>query len=423
MNLLIIGSGGREHALAWKIAQSPKVARLYIAPGNAGTAGCGENLALDVDDHSAVVRLCREKSIDLVIVGPEGPLAAGLADALAAGGVRCFGPGRAAAQIEASKVFAKHFMSRHRIPTARFAAFTAYDAAAEHLRAVDYPVVIKASGLAAGKGVLLPESPAGALAALRQVMLERQFGAAGDAVVVEERMQGPEVTLLAFCDGSTVRAMPPSQDHKRALDGDRGPNTGGMGAYAPVPVCPPALAEELVRIALQPCVDGLRAEGAPFVGVLYGGFMLTAEGPRVVEFNCRFGDPETQVLLPLLVSDLLEVTLACVEGRLHDQEILWEGGAAAGVVLASGGYPGDYASGFPIDGLDTEQPGSFVFHAGTRVRDGRAVTAGGRVLCVTGTGDDLRGALGRAYSRIDSLAFEGMHFRRDIGARALETER
>jgi len=421
MKVLIIGSGGREHAMAWKVAQSPRLSKLYIAPGNAGTAACGENISLDMNDHAGIARFCAEKQIDMVLVGPEAPLADGLADALSAGGTRCFGPRQAAAQIEASKVFAKDFMQRHGIPTARYAAFTDFETAAAHLRAVDYPVVIKASGLAAGKGVLLPGTDVEAESALRQVMVEREFGAAGEAVVIEECMRGPEVTLLAFSDGTTVKPMPACQDHKRALDGDQGLNTGGMGAYAPVPVCPPEMVDELLRIALQPCVEGLRAEGSPFVGVLYGGFMLTAEGPRVVEFNCRFGDPEAQVVLPMLETDLLEVALACTEGRLADLDIHWKTGAAACVVLASGGYPGKYETGISIQGLENEQEDAFVFHAGTKSRHGRVLTSGGRVLSVTGTGVTIRDALQTAYSRIESIKFDKMHYRRDIGHRVLST--
>ncbi len=418
MKVLIIGSGGREHAMAWKTAQSPRLTKLYIAPGNAGTAECGENVPLDVNDHAAVIIFCQDKQIDLVLVGPEVPLADGLVDALSAEGICCFGPNQAAAQIEASKVFAKDFMARHGIPTARYAAFTDFEEAVDHLHEIDYPVVIKASGLAAGKGVLLPETDSEAVSALQQVMLEREFGAAGEAVVIEERMSGPEVTLLAFSDGKTVIPMLPSQDHKRVLDGDLGPNTGGMGAYAPVPVCPPEMVEELLRIALQPCVDGLRAEGNPFVGVLYGGFMLTEDGPRVVEFNCRFGDPEAQVILPMLESDLLEIAMACVEGRLADLDIHWNPGAAACVVLASGGYPGKYDTGIAIQGLENGQENAFVFHAGTKFQNEKVVTTGGRVLCVTGIGETIRQALQTAYTRIETIRFDDMHYRRDIGHRS-----
>ncbi len=422
MKVLLIGSGGREHALAWKLAQSPRLTHLYIVPGNAGSAAHGENAALDTQDHALLRHFCREKGVDLVIVGPEAPLAAGLADELQQGGIRVFGPTKAAAQIEASKSFAKQFMARRGIPTASFRVFSDFDSARQYLRAVDYPIVLKASGLAAGKGVIIPEDTAQAEEALRQIMVERQFGAAGEEVVIEERLTGPEVTLLAFSDGKTVKPMIPSQDHKRLLDGDQGPNTGGMGAYAPVPICPPALVEELTRSILQPTVDGLRAEGRPFVGVLYGGFILTADGPRVLEFNCRFGDPEAQVVLPLLESDLLEIALACTEGHLDATDIHWKEGAAACVVLASGGYPGAYRSGYPIAGLEKDCPNTFVFHAGTKRSEGQVVTAGGRVLCVSGWGANINEALDAAYARVQAIHFEGMHYRKDIGWRVRQPE-
>ena len=420
MKILLIGSGGREHAIAWKIAESPKLSNLYIAPGNPGTAQLGENLTVHVTDHPAIIRVCDEKKIDLVVVGPEVPLAAGLADDLTAAGIRVFGPSKAAAQIEASKVFSKNFMQRHGIPTARFATFSKLDNALSFINRIDYPVVIKASGLAAGKGVLLPVNTTEAKASLEAIMLGGAFGDAGNEVVIEERLNGPEVTLLAFSDGVTVKPMVPSQDHKRALDGDQGPNTGGMGAYSPVPVCPPEMVSELVRVALQPVIDGLRREECPFIGVLYGGFMLTAEGPRVIEFNCRFGDPEAEVVLPLLESDLLEIAMACTEGTLNEFDVKWKNGAAACVVLASGGYPGKYFTGFPINGLDVIRSNSYVFHAGTKLMDGHIVTAGGRVLCVTGWGADIETGLISAYNQIEAIHFEGMHFRRDIGWRVLQ---
>ena len=422
MNILIIGGGGREHAIAWKVAQSPSCSKLYIAPGNGGTQAHGENVALDPADHGAVVRFCADKKIDLVVVGPEGPLADGLADDLRVEGIKVFGPGKAAAQIEASKAFSKDFMTRHKIPTAGYAKFTNYDRALQHVRSsVRGPsyLVIKASGLAAGKGVLIPDTTRQAEEALRQLMVGRDFGAAGDEVIIEERLSGPEVTLLAFSDGKSVRPMIASQDHKRAFDRDQGPNTGGMGAYAPVPACPPETVAELVRVALQPAVDGLLAEGTPFIGVLYGGFILTPDGPRVIEFNCRFGDPEAQVVLPLLASDFVEVALACTEGRLDQVDVRWKDAAAACVVLASGGYPGKYKTGLPIIGLGNEMPNTFVFHSGTRQVDGQVVTAGGRVLCVTGWGLDVPAALNAAYGRVRSIQFEGMHYRKDIGWRVL----
>ena len=419
MNILIVGSGGREHALAWKTAQSPRCKRLLIAPGNGGTAALGENIPVQVENVDGLVALAKENAVDLVIIGPEAALAVGLVDALQAAGVRAFGPSRLAARIETSKAFAKDFMARWEIPTARYASFDDYNAALAHLDAVSYPVVIKTSGLAAGKGVMLPESRQAAREALRAMMVERIFGSAGETVIIEERLEGEEVSLLAFTDGLTVRAMPPAQDHKRLLQDDQGPNTGGMGAYAPAPVCPPALAEAVVRTVLQPAVDGLRAEGCPFVGVLYAGIILTADGPRVLEFNCRFGDPETQALLPLLESDLLEIIDACAEHRLAEVQPRWKDGAAASIVLASGGYPGAYEKGKPIQGLDSaadEQ--SVIFHAGTDLRAGQVVSAGGRVLNVTGFGADLRAALNAAYRAVDCVCFEGMQYRPDIGQKA-----
>lgn len=433
-SILVIGRGGREHALAWKLAQSPRVGRVWVAPGNGGTALAGgkvANVALPETDFAGLIAFARQNGVTLTVVGPEAPLAEGIVDAFQAAGLRCFGPSRAAAQIEASKAFAKDFMARHGIPTARYATFTDFDAALNHLRRVDYPVVIKASGLAAGKGVIVPSTPVEAEAALRQIMVDREFGAAGDQVVIEERLEGQEASVLAFCDGRTVAVMPAAQDHKRVFDGDRGPNTGGMGAYAPAPLVTPALLEEARRTVLQPAVDGLAAEGAPYVGVLYAGLMLTTNrspftGYRspfaVLEFNCRFGDPETQAILPLLASDLVDVVEACLDGRLGQAAVRWRTGAAATVVAASEGYPGAYPKGREITGVAEAEalPGVAVFHAGTRLtEDGRLLTDGGRVLAVTGVGDDLATALARAYAGIERIRFQGMHYRRDIGARAI----
>jgi phosphoribosylamine--glycine ligase / phosphoribosylformylglycinamidine cyclo-ligase len=419
MNVLIIGSGGREHAMAWKAAQSKQLKKMYCAPGNPGMAAVGECVDISPDDQTALVNFARDKSIDLVLVGPETPLAAGLADVFRQAGIKVFGPSRLAAEIESSKAYAKQFMARWDIPTARFAIFTQLDQATAYLDTLDYPVVIKASGLAAGKGVLLPATREEAHACLRQVMVEGEFGSAGDEVVIEERLEGPEVSLLAFTDGVTVRAMPPAQDHKRQLDGDRGPNTGGMGAYAPAPVCPPELAAEIVRSVLQPAVDGLRAEGRTYIGVIYAGMMLTSAGPRTLEFNCRFGDPETQAMLPLLESDLVEIALACVEGRLDEIDIRWSKGSAACVVLASSGYPGRYETGKVIGGIETLPPGTTVFHAGTRMAGGELVTAGGRVLAAAGWAPTLKTALDKAYHAVRHVRFEGMQYRSDIGWRAL----
>ena len=421
MNILIIGSGGREHALAWKLAQSSRVGRVFVAPGNGGTE---LSVPLPESDTAGLIAFARQADIGLVVIGPEAPLAAGAADAFRAAGLRCFGPSQAAARLESSKAFAKDFMARHGIPTATYATFTDYPAALAHLRSIDYPVVIKASGLAAGKGVIVPDTRAEAEAALHAIMVERVFGAAGDETIIEERISGPEISLLGFSDGRTVAVMPPAQDHKRAFDGDHGPNTGGMGAFAPVPWLPFEAIVGLAEIALQRAVQGMAAEGTPYVGVLYAGLMLTAQGPRVLEYNCRFGDPETQVLLPLLASDLLDVLEACVAGELSPCRVRWREGAAATVVAASEGYPGSYPKGRPIAAADAAGalPGVTLFHAGTRrADDGQLVTAGGRVLAVTGVGADLRAALARAYAGIEQIHFAGIHYRRDIGAKTVKT--
>ncbi len=430
MKVLIVGSGGREHAIAWKVAQSPRVSQLFVAPGNAGTdspqrsVNSGQllavnNVAINAENIPALVAFATEQAIDLTIVGPEVPLALGLADALRAAGRSVFGPSQAAAQIEASKAFSKGFMARQHIPTARFATFSEFREALKYLLSIDYPIVIKASGLAAGKGVILPDCADDAEAALRSIMLNKEFGSAGNEVIVEERLSGPEVSLLAFTDGLTVKPMPPAQDHKRIFDHDQGPNTGGMGAYAPAPICPPTLVAEFTRSILQPTIDGLRAEGKPFVGVLYAGLMLTAAGPRVLEYNCRFGDPETQAILPLLESDLLDVIEACVQGRLAEIDVKWKPGAAACVVIASEGYPGKYPSGREIRGLDQAFENAVVFHAGTKLNGDKVVTAGGRVLGVTGLGPNFREAIDRAYAAVSKIDFEGMQYRKDIGQRAI----
>jgi len=418
MNVLIIGSGGREHALAWKVAQSPRLTKLYIAPGNAGTSECGENVAIDISDHDSVIHFCKEKQIDLVIVGPEIPLAAGIVDALSESGIRCFGPKQAAAQIEASKVFAKDFMRRYQIPTARYATFTQSNEAIRFLESVDYPVVIKASGLAAGKGVFLPDTFDEAKSMLENILVDKIFGDAGNEVVIEERLIGQEVSLMAFTDGTTIVPMLPAQDHKRLLDGDNGPNTGGMGAYAPAPIFTAHHMHEALESILKPAINGLRLEGKPFVGVLYAGLMLTLNGIRTLEFNCRFGDPETQVVVPLLETDLLDIAEACVNGTLMDINIRWENGAAVCVVLASRGYPEKAESGKRI--LFSPLPEDMVcFHAGTKMENGEVVTAGGRVIGMTARAETLELAADRVYANMEKVRFEGMQFRKDIAGKVL----
>ena len=418
MNVLIIGSGGREHALSWKVAQSPRLTKLYIAPGNAGTAACGENVSLDANDHSEVVRFCKEKQIGLVIVGPEMPLADGLADSLSEGGVRCFGPKQAAAQIEASKVFAKNFMARHRIPTARYATFDKVADAIKHLENIDYPIVIKASGLAAGKGVILPDTLDEAKTTLESILVKGTFGKAGSEVVIEERLNGQEVSLMAFTDGETIVPMLPAQDHKRLLDSDRGPNTGGMGAYAPAPIFTAELMDEAAEKILRPAVCGLRLEGTPFVGVLYAGLILTSNGLSVLEFNCRFGDPETQAVLPLLETDLLDIAEACVDETLKDVKIKWKNSAAVCVVLASKGYPEKVESGKSVK-FEHLPANVICFHAGTKMDKDQVLTAGGRVFGLTAWGDDIESAMKQVYANIDKISFEGMQYRKDIGKNGL----
>ncbi len=418
MNVLLIGSGGREHALAWKAAQSPLLGRLFIAPGNPGTAQLGQNIPLAMEDFPAIVSFCREQAIDLVIIGPEAPLAAGLADALNGAGIRCFGPSQAAARIESSKAFSKDFMARHNIPTARYATFQDLSQALEYIRRVEYPVVIKASGLAAGKGVALPENLAEAEATLRGMMQEGIFGEAGAEVVIEECLRGQEISLMAFCDGKTLAPLPPAQDHKRIFDGDQGPNTGGMGAYAPAPALSPLLLQEAMQKILQPAADGLREEGSPFVGILYAGLMLTEEGLRTLEFNCRFGDPETQALLPLLESDLLQIAFACTEGRLAQTEIRWRQGASVCVVLASPGYPNAPQTGQLIR-MGVLPADSQCFQAGTKENaEGLLVTSGGRVLNISAWAQTLPAAVKLAYAALHQVQFDGMQYRTDIAARA-----
>ncbi len=425
MRVLIIGGGGREHALAWKLAQSPQVQNIYVAPGNGGTtlniptSNLGEAM---LRTPVALAAFASAENIDLTVVGPEAPLADGVVDVFQAAGLRCFGPTRAAARLECSKAYAKDFMARHHIPTAAYAVFDDYGRACAHLRTVDYQVVIKASGLAAGKGVIVPADIREAEAALRSIMVERTFGSAGDEVIIEERLDGPELSVLAFSDGAHAVLMPAAQDHKRAYDGDRGPNTGGMGAYAPAPLATAELLDEVQRTVLQPTLDGMQSAGTPYIGVLYAGLMLTRAGLRVLEFNCRFGDPETQVILPLLASDLADTLSDCVEGRLAAAAPRWRSGSAATVVAASGGYPGGYTTGHPIHGIEQAEalPETVVFQAGTRrSANGQLLTDGGRVLAVTGTGTDLRQALARAYAGIECIDFEGMHYRRDIGSKVM----
>lgn len=412
MNVLLIGSGGREHALAWKLAQSPLLEKLCIAPGNPGTASIGENIPVDATNIELILDIARRKQIGLVVVGPEAPLAAGLADACHAAGIAVFGPTRAAAQLESSKAFAKQIMRGANVPTAETHIFTDTQDAATFARQSRRPWVVKADGLASGKGVVVADTVEATLDAIAQ--LGRTH--AGHTLLLEEHLHGREVSVLALCDGERLLALPPAQDHKRLCDGDHGPNTGGMGAFAPSPLVDDALLGEIVELMLLPVVRELAVQGTPFRGVLYAGIMLTAAGPYVLEFNARFGDPETQVLMPLIDGDLLVALVACAENRLDPAMLTWKNAAAACVVLAAAGYPDAPRTGDPIIGLESiDDPNTLVFHAGTEWQAGQICTSGGRVLSVTSVGERLDVAVEQAYASIEYLAFDGMQYRRDIG--------
>uniref|UniRef100_A0A8B9CHU3 Trifunctional purine biosynthetic protein adenosine-3 n=1 Tax=Anser brachyrhynchus TaxID=132585 RepID=A0A8B9CHU3_9AVES len=422
--VLVIGSGGREHALAWKLAQSPHVKQVFVAPGNAGTADNGKisNSAVSVSNHAALAQFCRDQEIRLVVVGPEVPLAAGIVDDLTAAGVKCFGPTAKAAQLESSKSFTKAFLDRHEIPTARWKSFTDPKAACSFINSANFPaLVVKASGLAAGKGVIVASNKEEACKAVNEIMQDKTFGTAGETVVVEELLEGEEVSCLCFTDGVTIAPMPPAQDHKRLMDGDEGPNTGGMGAYSPAPQISKDLLLKIRDTVLQKTVDGMRKEGVPYFGVLYAGLMLTKDGPKVLEFNCRFGDPECQVILPLLKSDLYEVMQAVINKKLSSSMPMWfEDNAAVTVVMASEGYPGTYPKGLEITGLSkAKELGLEVFHAGTALKDGKVVTSGGRVLTVTAIKEDLMTALQEANKGVAAINFKGAIYRKDIGYRAI----
>jgi phosphoribosylamine--glycine ligase len=412
MNVLLVGSGGREHALAWKLAQSPLLDRLLIAPGSPGTARLGHNVPVSVDSHALLLDIARREHVGLVVIGPEAPLAAGLTDLLTEAGFLVFGPSASAAQLESSKIFAKKIMDQAGIPCAQSHAFDDQAEALSFARASNTPWVVKADGLAAGKGVVVAESVAETIAAITQLMATQ----AGQRVLLEQRLLGEEVSVLALCDGTTLLPLPPARDHKRLGDGDTGPNTGGMGAYAPADLDAETF-NHIVKHLMLPAVRAMAANHQPFCGALYAGVMLTEHGPHILEFNARFGDPETQVIMPLLEGDLLAALLACAEGRLQQDMLRWRAGSTACVVLASAGYPSSPRSGDAISGIESaaEEPGALLFHAGTDWADGALVTAGGRVLCVTGMGHTRRAALARAYQVVENISFDGMQFRRDIG--------
>jgi phosphoribosylamine--glycine ligase len=425
MNVLLIGSGGREHALAWKLAQSKDLTRLYIAPGNPGTAQCGENVPIGSDDAARLLEFAKENEVGLAVVGPEDPLAAGLVDKFESAGIKAFGPSGGAAQLEADKAFAKQLMRSSSVSTAEGRTFDRYEDAKAYIASRDEPVVIKAAGLAKGKGVFVCDDPADGILAAEKVMCDKAFGAAGDVVVVEDKLLGEEASILAFVDGRNIYVMESSQDHKQIGDGDTGPNTGGMGAYSPAPVVTEGLMKQITREILVPVVDGMNRNGTPYKGVLYAGIMVTAGGPRVLEFNVRFGDPETQPILMRLKSDLLEVMLAVCDGKLDEITLEWDRRPAVCVVMASGGYPDDYQKGKKITGLTEAEKldDVMVFHAGTKEDNGDIVTAGGRVLGVTALGKTIADAKAKAYEAVDMIGFDGAYCRRDIADKAVKTAR
>ncbi|MFL2518207.1 MAG: phosphoribosylamine--glycine ligase [Gammaproteobacteria bacterium TMED30] len=423
MKVLVVGGGGREHALAWKLRQSAGVTEVLVAPGNAGTAtepGL-RNVNVAADDCAGLLALAQREAVDFTLVGPELPLVAGLVDDFTAAGMPCFGPSKAAAQLEGSKAFSKDFLQRHGIPTAAHATFTDVDAASDYVRNQGAPIVIKADGLAAGKGVVVATDEAQALAAVNDMLSGNVFGEAGHKVVIEEFLQGEEASFICLCDGVNAIPFASSQDHKARDDGDKGPNTGGMGAYSPAPVVTSDVHVTVMREVIEPTLAGMAKDGAPYVGFLYAGLMINGEGrPKVIEFNCRFGDPEAQPVMMRLRSDLLHACQAAVAGKLADVQLQFDPRVALGVVMAAGGYPGRYESDDVISGLDKELADTKVFHAGTRQQQSEIVTAGGRVLCVVGLGEDVALAQARAYERLDLIGWRNRYFRKDIGHRAID---
>ncbi|HUI45890.1 MAG TPA: phosphoribosylamine--glycine ligase [Nitrospirota bacterium] len=423
MKVLVVGSGGREHALVWKISQSPKVSAIYAAPGNAGIGQLADCASIKADDIPGLLAFAKSKAVDLTIVGPEGPLSMGIVDEFEKAGLRAFGPSGKAAEIEASKRFSKDLMKKYNIPTAEYGVFTNKAAAEAYVCEKGAPLVVTADGLAAGKGVVVAETTEEALRALDLIMDNKAFGAAGDRVVIEECLRGEEASFMAFSDGRTVVPMASSQDHKRVFDADKGPNTGGMGAYSPAPVVTKKLERKVMDAIMIPTVRAMEKEGRLFKGVLYAGLMISDGEARVLEFNARFGDPETQPIMARLDTDLIEIIEAILNGSLAKIDIKWKPDSAVCVVMASGGYPGNYEKGKVISGLENaaKQKGVVVFHAGTALKNGAIVSDGGRVLGVTGLGPVVAAAIDNAYAGVREISFEGMHYRRDIGARALET--
>jgi phosphoribosylamine---glycine ligase len=424
MRILVIGSGGREHTIVWKLKQSPRVRAIFCAPGNAGISRMARCVPISPEDSAAVIDFARKEKVDFVVIGPEGPLAAGLASALTAAGIGVLGASADAAQLESSKVFSKDFMSRHKIPTAQYAIYQDPQRALDYLGSDEarYPIVVKADGLAAGKGVIVAQTEAEARAAIQRIMVDREFGRSGDRIVLEEFLEGIEASYIVFTDGETILPAVAARDHKAAYDNDAGPNTGGMGTYSTDDILGPELEREVLKKVIRPVIEGMKSEGFPFKGILYAGLMLTGRGPQVLEFNVRMGDPECQVILPRLKSDFAELCEALCQGRLSAYKASWNTGAAVCVVLASGGYPGTYVKGKIISGLEMaeEDRRVAVFHGGTRLEGERFVTDGGRVLGVTAVAQDLESAIMSAYEAVNKIHFDGMHYRRDIGMKGLK---
>lgn len=418
MKVMVVGGGGREHAIAVKLSESPRLTKLYAAPGSDGMSDIAEPVALKVTDVEAITAFAVKEGVEMVVIGPEVPLLLGLADALLAQGIMVLGPSQAAAELEGSKAFSKGIMKKYNIPTGDYQVFTKSESALAYLAQADYPIVVKADGLAAGKGVIIAENQQQAESAVRSIMEDKIFGDSGSQIVIEEFLTGEELSLLAFTDGETVVPMIPSQDHKRIFDNDLGPNTGGMGAYAPAPIGSPAIIEEAMQKVMRPLVAAMSQEGKPYKGVLYAGLMVGPQGVQVLEFNARFGDPETQAVLPLLDSDLITITEAINQGTLADLSIKWRDEFAACVVMAAEGYPESPVKGDEIAGLGQNTDREFVFHAGTKLSDGKFYTNGGRVLGVTALAGDLRSAIDAAYKKVKSITFRGMQYRNDIGAKA-----
>lgn len=418
MRILVVGGGGREHAICWALKKSPKVRELYCAPGNGGIAGVAECVPIQVNQFAEIAEFAVDHAIDLVVIGPDDPLSEGIVDFLEAKQLTVFGPRQNAAIIESSKVFSKELFKKYHIPTAAYESFDNYEAALAYLHSQQIPIVIKADGLAAGKGVIIPQTMEEAEKALHDIMVAKIFGESGNQVVIEEFMTGQEMSILSFVDGNVVRPMVAAQDHKTVFDNDKGPNTGGMGTYSPLPHIDPSVIEEAIEKIIKPTAAAMVSEGRPFRGILFAGLMLTPQGPRTIEFNARFGDPEAQVVLPRLKTDLLDIFLAAINGHLGQMDIQWSDEAAVCVVIASEGYPGPYPKGLPIEGLDDVQD-ALVFHAGTALKDNQIVTNGGRVLGVTALGSDIADARAKAYAAVERITFPGKHSRTDIAKKAL----